>query len=150
MSKLVKIVYDVAGIHGRYRCVHNEIFHLSARKLVRFLNPDLRDLYTSQASVLDGLLQQLNQTQSELEDLAASDLSIRRGIEIQSELADYVVALVESIKILKSISELMKQRATKEKIYSAESLQSLKVAYDDAMQHHKRLGAHLNALIATL
>lgn len=150
MSKLVKVVYDVAGIRGRYARVHGETFHLSARKLVRVLNLGTPDAHGSGATELGQLLQRLQAAQTELVDLDEGDLSVRRGREIQTELAGYVLALTESVRILRSISELLQQRDTKNKTYDSGRLQSLKVDYDDAMQHHKRLGTRLNTLIATL
>ena len=151
MSKLVKAVYDVARIRGRYLRVHDAIFHLSARKLVRVLNLGRpKDAHGSGTTELEQLLQRLQIAQTELENLDESDLSVRRGREIQTELADYVSALTESVQILKSISEHLRQRDTKSELYDPERLQGLKVDYDDAMQHHKRLGARLNTLIATL
>lgn len=150
MSKLVKVVYEVAGVRGRYLRVHDKIFQLSARKLVRALNPGRPDADASGTTELGQLLQQLQAAQTELEDLDESDLLVRRGREIQTELADYVLALTESVRILKSIYELLQQRETTNKLYDSGRLQGLKVDYDDAMQHHKRLGARLNTLIATL
>lgn len=150
MSKLVKIVYDVAQIRGCYLRVHEEIFQLSTRILVRVLNrgkPDARD---REAAAIDQLVQRLENAQSELEDLDESDLSVRRGGEIRTALADYVIALTESVQFLRSISELLQQRDTKDQRYDPDHLQGLKVNYDDALQHHKRLGARLNALIAAL
>lgn len=150
MSKLVKVVYDVAGVRGRYLRVHDETFHLSARKLVRILHIGRRDTHGGGMTELDLLLQRLRNAQSELDNLDESDLSVRRGPEIRSELEGYVTALIESVELLRSISELLRQRETKDRLYDSGRLQHLKVNYDDAMQHHKRLGARLNALIATL
>ena len=150
MSKLVKAVYDVAGIRGRYLHVHDAIFHLSARKLVRVLSLGRPDAHGSGTTELGQLLQQLQAAQTELEDLDEADLLVRRGREIQTELTDYVLALTKSVTILRSISDLLQQRDTKNKLFDSARLQGLKVDYDDAMQHHKRLGARLNTLIATL
>jgi len=150
MSKLVKVVYEVAGVRGRYLRVHDETFHLSARKLVRVLHLGKPHTQGKATPELDQLLQRLRTAQTELNDLGESDLSVRRGREIQTELTDYVIALTESVQILRRISELLRQRDAKDEAYDQGHLQSLKVDYDDAMQHHKRLGARLNALIATL
>lgn len=150
MSKLVKVVCDVASVRGRYLRVHDEIFHLSARKLVRVFNLARPDAQGSGTAELELLLQRLRIAQTELEDLDENDLSVRQGKDIKTELADYVIALTESVQILRSISELMRQQAAKNQLYDHGRLQALKVDYDDAMQHHKRLGARLNALIATL
>jgi len=150
MSKLVKVVCDVAQIRGRHLQVHDEIFHLSAREMMRFLSRGKPDAESRGAAELDLLLQRLGTAQSELGELDESDLSIRRGGEIQAALADYVTALTESVQLLRSISEHSWRRATKNEHYDPGHLQQLKVNYDDALQHHKRLGVRLNALIAAL
>jgi hypothetical protein len=146
MSRLIKVVYDVAEIRGRYLRVHHELFHLSARKLVRILNAGRREPYEDQTVELARLLERLHNTQGELECLMESDLEVRRGREIHSKLIQYVAALSETITILKSISERMQRRSARDR----DALQSLKVSYDDAMQYHNHLGADLNSLISTL
>lgn len=150
MSNLVKVVCDVAGIRGRYLSVHNEIFRLSARKLVRLISLGKQEPDASRMSELDRLSQQILSALAELEHLDENDLSIRRGRDIRSQLADYLAALTESVALLKSICGQVKKRAAKDKTYDPLILQNLKVAYDDSVQHHQRLGAHLNALISSL
>ena len=150
MSNLVKVLYDVADIRGRYLCVHDEIFRVSALKLVRVFSRDPPDPYAAQESELDLLLQRLVTARSELEALDEIDLSVRRGREIRTQLSDYVLALAESVQALRSISELMRRRAAKDRTYDPKGLQDLKVSYDDSVQHHKRLGARLNALVSSL
>jgi hypothetical protein len=146
MSRLIKVVYDVAEIRGRYLRVHDELFHLSARKLVRILNAGRREPYADQTVELARLLERLHSTQRELDCLIERDLEVRRGREIHSKLTQYVAALSETVTILKSISERMQQRSARDR----EALQSLKISYDDAMQYHNHLGAELNSLISTL
>jgi hypothetical protein len=150
MSKLVKVVYDVAGIRGRYLCVHDEIFRLSARKLVRALNPGRQNQVASRIFELDRLSRQILTALAELEGLEENDLSIRRGRDIRNQLADYLAALTESVILLKSICGQLNKRAVKDRTYDQGKLHRLKISYDDAVQHHQRLGAHLNSLISSL
>lgn len=150
MSKLVKIVYDVAAIRSRYVCVHEEMFQVSARRLVRAFDRDKQGLYQNRKSDLDRLSELILTSQGELESLDEEDLAIRRGRDIRTQLAHYLEALSESVALLKSICEQMKKRAIKDQMYDPQDLKGLRVSYDDAMQHHKRLGASLNSLISAL
>lgn len=150
MSRLIKVGYDVAGIRRRYLHAHDEIFRLSARRLVRALNPGQQNRDANQTSELDRLSQQILTALAELEGLDEDDCSIRRGREIRNQLADYLAALTESVILLKSICAQMKKRAAKDKTYDPKNLRGLKVDYDHAVQHQERLGARLNTLISSL
>jgi len=150
MSRLVKVVCDVAGIRRRYLCVHNAIFRLSARKMVRALKPGKRDAAANHTSELDRLSLEILTALAELESLDENDISIRRGRDIRNQLTDYLAALNQSVALLKSICGQMDNRAAKRQTFDRSSLQSLKVAYDDAVQHQQRLGARLNTLISSL
>ncbi len=147
MSRLFKLLYDVAGIRTRYLSVHDELFSVSASKLLRmFRHIPARDS-AAQLEVLEKLSRELAATREDLATLNNTETSMRRGAEIRRGLEDYVVALAETVEILRQVVRA-KDVAAAQRDPNEQRLRGLKVAYDDAMQYHKRLGSALNKLIS--
>ncbi|MGB5735842.1 MAG: hypothetical protein WBM40_15510 [Thiohalocapsa sp.] len=99
---------------------------------------------------LEELNQRLSRAINGLSELKKEDLSIRRGSEIQNALSEYVQALTESIAALATLLEVRKRSRNASQQQPSEASQATKIAYDDAVQYHKRLGARLNKLLMTL
>lgn len=150
MSKLLKVLYDVAEIRCRYHGIHEAVFGFSPRKLLRTLNRPVEGDQQAEAQELDRLLSRLYSAGTDLESLSEEDLSVRRGHEIRRALLDYVEALTESSNRLKALCELPQRAEDRANAEFGNRQAALKVVYDDAMQYHRRLGARLNQLISTL
>ncbi|MEA3275380.1 MAG: hypothetical protein U9Q81_08875 [Pseudomonadota bacterium] len=150
MSKLLKVVYDVAGIRAEYLRVHDEVLGLSARNLIRVFHRSPADTRADKTRELRQLARRLLASRKDLTELSEDDLSIRRGREICNALDGYVDALAESVDILATISELRQRPIATDNTHDFDRLNALKVAYDDAVQYRKRLGTRLNKLISSL
>lgn len=147
MSRLFTLLYEVAGVRAQYLGVHDELFGVSARKLVRAFRRAGPGDRAAQHQLLERLLERLDATRKELVTLNNTETAIRRGAEIRDALEAYVAALAETIGIMRKIL------AAKEQDDGPDDpnewrLRDLRVAYDDAMQYHKRMGAALNKLIS--
>lgn len=151
MSRLLKLLYDVADIRCQYQGIHDSACGFSPRNflMTRLRAAQRRDSPTP-VSTLDALLLRLQITKEELDSLAKDDLSIRRGHEIQDALIRYVEALTSSMSELKALCELDSQCGGSFNSETDDARRALRTSYDDAMQHHKRLGLLLNQLISGL
>jgi hypothetical protein len=151
MSKLLKVLYEVAEIRCRYHRIHETVFGFSPRRLLRTLHRNSpTDERAADERELERILERLHASREDLAALSAEDISIRRGREIQASLAAYVDALAESGEKLRELCVLQQPTDAHEDAEYHNALNTLKVAYDDAVQYHKRLARHLNELIATL
>jgi Mg2+ and Co2+ transporter CorA len=148
MSKLFKVLYDIADIRCRYQRIHEEVFGFSARRILKSLQGAASGTSSARSVELDRLLSRLDAAQQDLDHLGEEDLSIRRGGEIQSALMAYARALSQSNASLKAFCEFRQSIKGSEEDH--ERLNTLKVAYDDAVQYQKRLGRRLNELISSL
>jgi hypothetical protein len=150
MSKLLKVLYEVAEIRCRYHRTHEAVFGFSPRRLLRTLHRSPTNERAAEERELDRILERLHGSREDLAALGPEDLSIRRGREIQASLVAYVDALAASGGKLRELCELQQRTGANEDPLYHNELNTLKVAYDDAVQYHRRLGRHLNELIATL
>lgn len=154
MSDLLRIVYDVAAIRGDYLRLHHRLFQMSAGSLFHTLvrkvarRGQVRDSTDQQE--LDALAHRLSRALEELSQLEQEDISIRRGNDIRKALREYAEALSESLAALDTFIALRSSARTGDSRLAAGQTQAVKIAYDDAVQFHSRLGARLNALLATL
>lgn len=155
MSDLLRIVYDVAAIRGDYLRLHHRLFQMSAGSLFHTLarkvarrGQVVRDSTDQQE--LDALTHRLSRALEELSQLDQDDLSVRRGNDIRKALREYAEALSESLAALDTFIALRSSARTGDSRLAAGQTQAVKIAYDDAVQFHSRLGARLNALLATL
>ena len=149
MSKLLKTLYDVAEIRCGYNRVHEEMFGFSARRLLQSMHPPVSNRSANWANELEQLTSRLAMARQELIQLDQADLAIRGGREIQGTLIAYIDALTESNVRLRALCDDRHgddnaSAAAKNKLRT-----ELKIAYDDAVQYHKGLGAQLNKLIST-
>jgi hypothetical protein len=150
MSRLLKMLYDVAEIRCRYHRVHEEVVGFSARRFLRSINPAASDATKARKAELDRLLLRLEAAREDLHRLGEHDLSVRRGREIRDALTHYVEALAKSSASLKELCEYSKPETDAPDVGNRDQLTALKVAYDDAVQYQKRLGKRLNELIESL
>ncbi len=149
MSKLLKTLYDVAEIRCRYNRVHEAMFGFSARRLLQSMHPPTPEGTAARTEELDQLSSQLAMARKELDQLGQADLAIRRGREIQGALIAYIDALNESNVRLRAFCDRWQGADSANATAEHKLRTELKVAYDDAVQYHKRLGAQLNKLIST-
>lgn len=154
MALLLKLVYDVAEVRSSYTRIHQEVFGVPARNLVRRLvfrrGPDFKQCRAELAS-LCAELESIRQT---LAGLQAADLEIRRGAEIRKALSDYAEALEESVARLGGICDaLCPADSTSRSLGNDELLRAKTAAdrraYDDTIQHHRHMGARLTALLSS-
>jgi len=114
MSKLFKVLYDIADIRCRYQRIHEEVFGFSARRILKSLQGAASGTSSAQSVELDRLLSRLDAAQQDLDHLGEEDLSIRRGGEIQSALMAYARALSQSnvgrLRRCRAVSEALRQK----------------------------------------
>jgi len=151
MSVLLKLVYDTNLLRQRYIEIHENLFGLSFGRLVRLSRESAQPDFATYAERLGGLILDLQNVRDQLGRLEERKLSHRTGRELRDALADYTVALEDSIRKLQCICERnLKQQQGMEafKHYSLGDYRVDRIAYDDAMQHHKRMGLRLNQLLS--
>ena len=150
MSDLLKLVYEVAAVRSDYLRLDRRLFHISAGRLLHNLTRrHTRGGLTDQQEI-EELSQRLSRAIDGLSQLKKEDLSIRRGSEIQTALSEYAQALTESMTALAALLEVGKRPRNGSRHQPSGESQTTKIAYDDAVQYHKRLGARLNELLTTL
>lgn len=151
MSHLLKLVYDASELRRQYAGMHEEMFGFSMRRIMRLgqrSEPECR----ARIRRLDELSQALAGMQQQLGELQECDLTKRRGHDICTALGEYTQALSASVALLNTIC----QRVAREqkdvdgwRNYTATDFRQDRITYDDAIQHHKRLGKRLQELLST-
>ena len=144
MADILKHTFNVRDINCRYQEIHNEIFSLSVRKLAIEIFVDQKVSIKKYEDELKMLQGKLIDIQTALNVIPQSELKIRTGKEILLALSNYVTALTKSINYLQKICN------DKNSLSGSDSnLINYKMAYDDAIQHHKNLGIRLNDLLSS-
>jgi len=152
MSTLLKLVCETSVIRQRYAEIHQKLFRVSLGRLVRLRSRSARPDYGARAEELERLERDLQRLRNQLAQLTEGQLTQRSGRELRAALRDYTVALEDSIRKLRVISErsLKEQQGIAEyQTYSLGDYRLDRIAYDDALQHHKRLGIRLNQLLSS-
>lgn len=147
MSQLLKILYDVAGIRTDYRQLHNDLLGFSRRRLIRLLKPADAGLLSARSAALAEVGARLSRARKELVSLGEADISIRRGREIQAALDDYAQALSVCIDLLAQVDAHLQNP---QRNATVNPMLDLKAAYDDALQHQKRLGTRLTRIASSI
>jgi hypothetical protein len=151
MSHLLKLVYEASELRRRYTGIHEEMFGFSVRRIIRFGQQSERECQAKMQR-LDDLSEALAGMRKQIADLQECDLTKRRGHDICTALGDYTQALSDSVALLHTIC----QRLAREqkgvdgwRNYTATELRQDRITYDDAIQHHKRMGRRLQELLST-
>ncbi len=144
MSNLIKLLHDMASLRAQYQRLHQDLLGLSVRRLLILVRPNARQEIKAR---FQHLFQRQGELQEEMERLTPDDLAIRRGEDLYQALANFHQAFGETLKRLELIHEA---RSTQARRAAGKISQGLLVAYDDALQHQRRLGAHINDLRADL
>ena len=150
MSELLRIVYEVAAVRRDCQQLHKRLFRINATRLVDHLaRRDRRDSPADREQ-LAALRLRAQQALDALTSITNEDLEIRWGVEIHSLLREYSEALLRSLAAMDALVEFRRSANLEDPSPAANQAQSIKVAYDDSLQHLNRLGARLNSLIASL
>jgi hypothetical protein len=144
MSNLVKLLYDMAALKADYQRLHDEIFGLSARRLLFLLRPKARRGVEDRINLLISRLDALGE---DMRGLTAEDLAIRRGQELRQALEVFAQALGETLRQLEALRLARTPSAT---VAGPTTGRGPLATYDDALQHQRQLGARLNELIVDL
>ena len=151
MSRLLKLVYEASELRRQYAGIHEEMFGMSMRRIVRLGRKSEHD-YRANMRRLGVLSQELGGVQQQLAELQECDLTKRRGHDICAALAEYTEALSASVALLNTICRRLarEQKGVDGwRNYTATSFRHDRITYDDAIQHHKRLGRRLQELLST-
>jgi len=146
VSKLLTVLYEVAEIRVCCQRVHDERFGLSPRRVLQAITGKVQEDAAEQCAELERLAERLGRARLALNAVDADDIAIRRGIEINDTLRSYVDALDQSINRLDRLC----RHVNKVPAGAGADDSALRVAYDAALQHQKRLATRLNELISTL
>lgn len=151
MSLLLKLVYDTDALRQRYVEIHQKVFGLSFGRLIRFSRESAAADFEAQVGRLSELVIELRHLHDELARLPESELRQRTGRELRKALADYTGALEDSVCKLKFICERNMQElrgVAGFRDYSLGDYRLDRIAYDDAVQHHKHIGIRLTQLLS--
>lgn len=146
MSNLVKLLYDMAALKADYQRLHDDLFGLSARRLLFLLRAKARQGVEGRISLLIGRLDDLGK---DMQHLTTEDLAIRRGQELRQALEAFAQALGKTLRQMEALC-LARATATAVEGRPTGGGRSPLAAYDDALQHQRQLGARLNELIVDL
>jgi hypothetical protein len=150
MSSLVKLLYDVGALGRRYNRVHESVCGLSPRSIMRsWRRADAEDR-AARVDELGRILSQLQEARTELMALDEEAVSVRRGREIHRTLLDYIGALSLAGSRLEALCREGGDEPGRSPTRAGDQSNRLKIAYDDAVQNHRRLAELLNELVATL
>ena len=152
MSLLVKLVYDTSKVRCRYTRVHDRTFGFGAWGLTRVARLQGAKSSHQDLMELDELETALDGIRSQLADLHEEDLTKRRGREIRDALSEYSAALEDSVLKLRMLCRSRQEAKGERKRQIAANLPGYRehrIAYDDSIQHHKRLGERLTDLLST-
>jgi len=150
MSLLVKLVYDTSKVRCRYSQVHDRVFGFTLSRVAHLASLQRAKAYHRDLEELEELRAALDAIRVQLLDLDERDLTKRRGREIRDALLDYSAALEESVLKLQKICHARRPSADRRPApYEPSALREDKIAYDDSVQHHKRLGERLTHLLST-
>lgn len=144
MSNLVKILYDMASLRTEYQRLHQDLFGFSLRRLLFMVRPGARKGVDARIHELTKRLEELGE---DMCHLTADDLVIRRGEEIEVALKNFSLAFTETLRQLDLLRQAEAPRWARAQ---GEEGRLQLAAYDDAIQHQRRMGARLNDLIAEL
>ena len=164
MSKLVKLLYDMASLRAEYQRLHQDLFGLSRRRLLYLLRPKAGQAEVARIGQLNQRLQDLGE---EMRQLKPEDLSIRRGEELREALDNFRLAFAETLSQLDRLGQARfgpppgpppapppGSSPGPSSGPSAEESgahgRGILAAYDDALQHQRRMGARVNEIIAYL
>jgi hypothetical protein len=150
MSELLRIVYEVAAVRRDSQQLHRRLFRINATRLVDHLARRDRHDSSADREQLAALRRRAQQALDTLASTTGEDLEVRWGAEIHSLLRKYTEALLRSLAAMDALVELRRSTKHDDPSPEANQAQSIKVAYDDSLQHLNRLGARLNSLIASL
>jgi hypothetical protein len=151
MSHLLKLVYETSELRRQYAGIHEEMFGFSMRRILRLGQrgePECR----ARMRRLEELSRGLAGMRQQLAELQECDLTKRRGHDICTALGEYTQALGTSVALLKTICQRLarEQRGVDGwRNYTATEFRQDRITYDDAIQHHKRLGKRLQELLST-
>lgn len=151
MSRLLKLVYETSELRRRYAGIHEEMFGFSMRRIIRLGQQNEREC-RAKMQRLDDLSQALAEMRQQVAELQECDLTKRRGHEICTALQEYTQALNASVALLNTICRRLarEQKGVDGwRNYTATSLRQDRITYDDAIQHHKRVGKRLQELLST-
>ena len=144
MSKLVKLLYDMASLRAEYQRLHQDLFGLSTRRLLYLFRPKSGQVEMARIGQLNRRLQELA---GEMLSLEPDDLSIRRGEDLREALNNFHLAFAKTLSNLERLGQARFGLSAGE---SDADRRSLLAAYDDALQHQRRMGARVNEIIAYL
>jgi hypothetical protein len=150
MSNLVKLLYEVEALGRRYNQVHESVCGFSARSILRSLRGKGEHDRGAQIAELQRILSQLETATNELLSLEEGAFSVRRSREIHRALLDYVSALSQTTCRLEALCQENQRDDERGLSFPRNPQNNLKIAYDDAVQNHRRLAERLNELVATL
>ncbi len=151
MAHLITLAHQAAEIHGRYMEIHNAVFGFSIRQIFSLRQATGDVDYCAHEETLDGLRAQLKGVQTVVVSLKNTDLVKTSVMEFRVVLKDYIVALLDTIDRLRFICARLCQEESEEAAhYSTPHLNLDKMAYDESIQHYKKLGRRLNRLLAAL
>ena len=128
------------------------MFGFSVSRVAHIANLHTAASYRQDLAELDDLTAALDGIRSQLADLQDDQLTKRTGWEIRDALLDYTNALHQSLHQLRKICQSRqqeKEKDGKQGRYSIKGYREERIAYDDAIQHHKRLGERLTNLLST-
>jgi len=148
MSKLVTVLYEVADLRAGFERARKDRGNRFTAPLVRSFNFRGFRGQDRDAEDLRHLAERLAAAREMLERLNTDDLSIRRGREIRDALHDYIDALARCHNALSRLDNGPERNTASGNIALRRT--ALKIAYDDALQQQRRVGARLNRLIETL
>ena len=151
MSRLLKLVYETSELRRQYARIHEEMFGFSMRRIIRLGQQNERECL-ARMQRLDYLSSALAEMRQQVAELQECDLTKRRGHDICAALDEYTQALNASVSLLNTICRRLarEQKGVDGwRNYTATSFRQDRITYDDAIQHHKRVGKRLQELLST-
>lgn len=143
-NNLQTISIKVNDLLTRYITIHDAIFKFSFRKIIPLPFIFKKIDFQSHHRETESILEQLNDCRGIIDKMVSSYSGSER--EYLEVLSEYVIALVDTVNLLKIILEELYEKSQNSKQYNYKQYKKDLVLYERAVQKYMNLGQKLNAL----
>lgn len=148
MARILELPHETAAVRGRYLETHRRIFGFSLPRVLAGLAP--RPDYAACGAELGALVEHLARIRTQDMALPEAELTPRGREPVRTALLEYLAALSDTIAKLQLLcTHLCLGPGGAARPAGTSTLRRDRIAYDDSIQAHKRLGARLSQVFST-
>jgi hypothetical protein len=149
-THLVTLAHRVSGIHTRYAKIHSLSVAFSLGRAISRIGRRNTAEFCRHQSQLTALNEELLQIASSLQDGSKLEPSTTLGDEFRLVLGEYIEALSNTVQSLGRICAALCREKQAAVAYDERQSRADRLAYDESIQHYRRLGERLSQLYQRL